>query len=262
MPYLRNGDINVDSGQLFAGAFLVPRILRDGWQFAPEGSLWFVLVIVQYYLLFPLLLRALNRIGPWMFLAATLTVTITALSWLLVNEGDLTEHRRWIDMLSPFRVFEFGLGMTLGYLLARRPQVLMGAARAATGSALVAAGAVMFVAACLIASDDDALAVVQGPAIVLALTLMVLPLIVKAPGAIERSTPARALAWVGVISYTVLIVSEPLRSVTHTMRVEHAGDGWIALWGVAVYLPLTLVLARPLAVVLGLVDGGAPRQRG
>ncbi len=262
MSYLRNGDINVDSGQLLAGAFLVPRILRDGWQFAPEGSLWFVLVIVQYYLLFPLLLRALNRIGPWLFLATTLIVTIAALITLLASDGDLTEHRRWVDMLSPFRLFEFGLGMTLGYLLARRPQVLIGAARTATASALVAAGGTMFVAACLISSDDDALAVVQGPAIVLALTLIVLPLIVKAPGAIETSPPARALAWVGVISYTVLIVSEPLRSVTHTMRAEHAGDGWIALWGVAVYLPLTLVLARPLAVVLGLVEGDARERRG
>ncbi len=262
MTYLRNGDINVDSGQLFAGAFLAPRILRDGWQFAPEGSLWFVLVIVQYYLLLPLLLRALNRIGPWLFLAATLAVTIATLTTLLVNEGDLTEHRRWIEMGSPFRVFEFGLGMTVGYLLARRPQVLMGAAQAATASALVAAGGAMFVAACVIPSDDDVLAVVQGPAIVLALTLIVLPLIVKAPGAIERSPPARALAWVGVISYTVLIVSEPLRSVTHTMSAERAHDGWITLWGAAVYLPLTLVLARPLAVVLGLVDGAAPEQRG
>ena len=61
----------------------------------------------------------------------------------------------------------------------------------------------------------------------------------------------------GVISYTVLIVSEPLRSVTHTMSAEHASDVWITIWGAVVYPPLTVRLARPLAPALGLMPRSA-----
>jgi hypothetical protein len=65
-------------------------------------------------------------------------------------------------------------------------------------------------------------------------------------------------AWVGVISYTVLIVNEPLRSITHTMRVEAASDFWMFIWIVVLYMPITLIAARPLAVFLGLVERESP----
>jgi peptidoglycan/LPS O-acetylase OafA/YrhL len=253
IDYLQNGDISVDGGQLFAGALLLPRIFRDEWQFAPEGSLWFVLVIVQYYLMFPALLALMKRVGPWLLLAATLAVTLASHGALMAVDGNLIKHSAWVEMASPFRLFEFGAGMTLGYLLARRPQVLLGMSRPGPAIASATAGAVVFVAASLIAPDAGALAVLQGPAIVLAFLLIVIPLIVKAPGVIEASYAGRALAWIGVISYTVLIVSEPLRSITHTMSAEQAADGWIMLWAVA-YVPLTLALARPLALSLGLVE--------
>jgi len=92
------------------------------------------------------------------------------------------------------------------------------------------------------------------PAIALGMSLFFLPLITKAPGRIEAWAPGRLLAWVGVISYTVLIVNEPLRSVTHTMTVENAPLGWQVLWVGVLYIPLTLLVARPLAVLLGLVE--------
>jgi len=257
LAYLQGGDITVDGNQLFAGALLVPRIFRDEWQFAPEGSLWFVLVVVQYYLLFPLLLSALKRVGPWLFLAATLAVTLASLGAMVWAAGDLVEHRSWVEMASPFRLFEFGAGMTLGYLVVRRPQMVLGATRPPLALLSVAAGGTLFVAACLIAPDAPA-AIVQGPAIIAGLTLLSIPLIAKTPGWLEASAPGRAAAWVGVISYTMLIVSEPLRSVTHTMSAERVSDGWITLWAVAGFAPLTLLLARPLAVVLGLVERDVP----
>ncbi len=259
IDYLQSGDINVDGNQLFAGALLAPRIFRDEWQFAPEGSLWFVLLIVQYYLLFPLLLAAIKRAGPWLFLAMTLAVTLASLGGMMMAAGDLVEHRSWVEMGAPFRLFEFGAGMTLGYLVVRRPQALVGVARAPIGLASTAMGSALFVAACLIGADT-ALAALQGPAIVLGLALMFAPLIAKAPGWLEGSAPGRVLAWVGLVSYTVLIVSEPLRSVTHTMSAEGARDGWIVLWAVAGFVPLTLLLARPLALVLGLVERAEPQM--
>ena len=52
------------------------------------------------------------------------------------------------------------------------------------------------------------------------------------------SVVGRALAWVGVTSYALLIVNEPLRSITHTMRAEGASDAWVWAWLVLLYVPL------------------------
>ena len=117
------------AGNSWAGLLLVPRILRDQWQFAPEGSLWFVLLIVQYYLLFPFLLVALRRVGAALFLTATLVVTLVSLNLILAIDGNLSRLHRVLDMGAPFRLFEFGLGMTAGYLLASRPGLVQRAAR-------------------------------------------------------------------------------------------------------------------------------------
>ena len=253
MEYLRNGDVSIDGAQLFAGALLVPRILRDEWQFAPEGSLWFVLVAAQYYVLFPLLLAAMKRVGPWLFLGATLAVTLASLEAIALAGGGLAAHRSWVEMGAPFRLCEFGAGMTVGYLLVQRQAMLAAVARLPLAAAYLSAGGAIFVAACLIPPDGRLLAPLQVPAVVIGFTLICAPLIGWRAGAVDASGGGRALAWVGAISYTVLIVSEPLRSVTHTLSAEHVADGWITLWALAGFLPLSIVLARPLAKLLGLV---------
>ena len=257
--YLRDGDINLHSDQFIAGALLVPRMFRAEWQFAPEGSLWFVLVVVQYYLLFPLLFAALLRVGPALFAVSTLGITVVALSVMVAINGELLGHRSWIEMGSPFRLMEFGAGMSLGYMLVRGPQaVRAAAARTPAVMGAVAVGAAAFVAGCLIAPDRGYLSVTQWPLIVVGLALISLPVLARSPGRLEGAAPARVLARVGIVSYTTLIVSEPLRSITHTLRSEHASPGWLALWVVAGFIPLTLVLARPLAVSLRLVEAGRP----
>jgi peptidoglycan/LPS O-acetylase OafA/YrhL len=250
--YLQNGDIRVDGGQLFAGALLVPRIFRNDWQFAPEGSLWFVMVVVQYYLLFPALLVTMKRAGPWLYLVATFAVTLASLEVISAG-GGLTGHRSWVEIGAPFRLFEFGTGMTLGYLFVRQRSTLAAIARPSLAGPSVALGAAMFVAACLIAPDSRTLAPLQTPAIVAGLALMCTPLIARRQVMLEASAPGRALAWVGMVSYTVLIVSEPLRSVTHTLSAGRTADGWIMLWALAGFLPLTTILARPLAKLLALI---------
>ena len=100
----------------------------------------------------------------------------------------------------------------------------------------------------------------QTPAIALGMSLLCLPVVAKPPGRLEVWAPGRLLAWVGVISYTVLIVNEPLRSVTHTMTIENARLGWQVLWVGALYMPITLIVARPLAVLLGLVERGSAQE--
>jgi hypothetical protein len=112
---------------------------------------------------------------------------------------------------------------------------------------------VIFVASCMVGLDEGYWSLLQWPLIVGGLALMSAPMLMQSLARFEGTVPARALAWVGVISYTVLIVNEPLRSITHTMRAEGAATRWVALWVIAGLLPLTFMLARPLASVLALI---------
>jgi len=259
--FVRHGDVRINGGQLFAGGLLVPRFWSRAWQFAPEGSLWFVLLIVQYYLLFPLLLPLLKRIGPWWFLAAAFTVTFISLNCIVAVDGNLLNANSWVETLAPFRIFEFALGMAGGYLMIKRPELLLEYTRAPLDIlSIVVLGLLLFVGGNMIDLDSGDLVTFQSPMIALGLSLIFLPLVCKLPGRLEVSAPGRMFAWVGVVSYTVLIVNEPLRSVTHTMYIDHASDAWRALWVGAIYMPVTLIAARPLAVLLGLVQrepGGA-----
>ncbi len=254
--FARHGDVPLAGGQLFAGGLLVPRYWSNDWQFAPEGSLWFVLLIVQYYLLFPFLMALLRRIGPLPFVALALAVTLLSLNRVIAVDGNLTQAASWVTMLAPFRIFEFALGMAGGYLLATRPGELRAQLRNPIGAAgLMSCGFALFVAGNMIDSRETGHRVVlQAPLLALGMSLFFLPIVAKAPGRIEAWVPGRLLAWVGVISYTVLIVNEPLRSVTHTLRTEHASLAWRVLWVGVLYMPITLLAARPLAVLLGLVE--------
>ena len=259
--FVRHGDVPIDQDQLLAGALLVPRYWSDTLRFAPEGSLWFVLLIVQYYLLFPLLLPVLKRTGPWIFLAAAFAVTVVSLNVIVRSDGNLVQADSWVQTLAPFRVFEFALGMAGGYLMVHRPALLRDHARAPLDVAgFVALGLLLFFGANLIDENGGNPVSLQAPMIALGMSLVFLPFVCKAPGHLEAGAPGRLMAWVGVMSYTVLIVNEPLRSVTHTMRLEDAWIGWKAVWIGVLYMPITLIVARPLAVFLGLVER-APRAK-
>ena len=253
--FVRHGDVPIDRDQILAGALLVPRCWSNTLRFAPEGSLWFVLLIVQYYLLFPLLLPMLKRTGPWIFLAAAFGITFGSLNLILSFDGDLVQADSWVQTLAPFRVFEFALGMAGGYVMVHRPALLRDHTHAPLDVAgFVALGLLLFFGGNLIDEYGGNPVSLQAPMIALGMSLVFLPLVCKVPGRLESGAPGRLLAWVGVISYTVLIVNEPLRSVTHTLRHEDAWRGWMVLWIGVLYMPITLLVARPLAVFLGLVE--------
>ena len=81
--------------------------------------------------------------------------------------------------------------------------------------------------------------------------MLALPLLVKPPSRIDRSVPVRALTTVGVMSYALLIVNDPMRLVASQLRVEDVPGAVWWTFLVAVYVPLSVVLAWPLAKVLG-----------
>jgi hypothetical protein len=113
-------------------------------------------------------------------------------------------------------------------------------------------GAVLFGAGCFVPLDAGYTSVLQWPLIIGGLALTIAPVLLTRR-IVADALPLRALAGIGVISYALLIVNEPMRSITHTMRAEHAPMAAVAAWIVLGFIPLTFVLARPLAGWLGLL---------
>ena len=70
---------------VFASIALVPRLVHTQCFFAPQLALWFVGLLAQYYLLFPLLFFAMKRIGVLPFLLITFAITVGS-NWWIVHE--------------------------------------------------------------------------------------------------------------------------------------------------------------------------------
>ena len=99
------------------------------------------------------------------------------------------------------------------------------------------------------------------PLVTLGLALLSLPLLVRRPSRVDASLPVRALVLIGVMSYAILIVNDAMRLVASQLRLEDI-PGW-AWWTfiVAIYMPASILLAWPLAKVLGLMPRSAAVPR-
>ena len=236
-------------------------IVRDVETF-PVGALWFVPLLLQYYLLFPLLLPLLRRVGPWYLALFGVAVTIVARTWLL-EYGDafigVEHHRRLLDQVAVFRLAEFTFGMSLGYLFARHRD----AVREWTASPFDVAGLLVLAVLCQWAAlgvswDNTLVRSVMVTVGFAGLVLLVAPLLFKPPGRLEVSAPGRALIYLGVISLTALIVNDCMRMVASFIAT---GDPPAVAWWfflIVIYIPAaTVLLAHPLARMLGLL----PKQR-
>lgn len=249
--------INVDRDVVIASVALLPRLLEAEWFFAPQLALWFVGLLAQYYLLFPLLYVAMRRIGVLPFVVVTFAMTVAANIWVVDRYG-APEFQFWlVTGWAPFRLFEFTAGMAIGWLLAspdraralafvRHPAVLVAAL--ALGLAAHTAGDMLI--GQWAARYWQSLAL---PLVTLGLALMALPLLVRPPSRVDRTLPVRALTTIGVMSYALLIVNDPMRLVASQLRLEDVSD---AIWWtflVAVYVPVSVLIAWPLARLLGLM---------
>jgi peptidoglycan/LPS O-acetylase OafA/YrhL len=233
---------------------LIPRLFSTGWGEAPPAAMWFVVLHVQYYLLFPFLYVLLNRHKPVRFLLAAFAVAVAAKAARIAGTGGidsgLAGHLN--QTVSIFRVFEFALGMSLGYVLVHHRDRLREAVSApGTIVAVVAAGLLCVIGGNLIDDGSQYYGAVAAPIVIFGVLMIVVPLIVKRPGRIEATAPLRGLAWVGPLSYAVLIANEPLRLIASFLRVEEIPTGlwWLYL---VTYVTLTLIIARPLASFLGI----------
>jgi peptidoglycan/LPS O-acetylase OafA/YrhL len=261
--------ILIDSGVVWASIALVPRLFEDQWFFAPQLALWFVGLLAQYYLLFPLLFLVMRKIGVVAFLALTFGVTVLANWWLVHEYGALELKFFLVTGWAPFRLFEFTAGMAIGWLLIapdgrrwlarlRNPYVL--------GSALAIGLAAHTVGDLWIGRWTATELTAGGPGIylqslalplvTLGLALMALPLLVKPPSRVDVSVPVRALTTIGVMSYALLIVNDPMRLVASQLRLEDVSSAVWWTFLVAVYVPASVALAWPLARVLSLMPKG------
>lgn len=87
-----------------------------------NGDYWFVPLILQLYLIFPLLYFLLKRFGPWKFLVGTFALTVAyrfIAAYFLdsVPMGVIYPSSNSYRLFSFFlpRLFEFSLGMALAY---------------------------------------------------------------------------------------------------------------------------------------------------
>lgn len=241
---------------------VVPWVFREKITTVPVDSLWFVELLVQYYLIFPFALIALRKVGPWYFALAGIAVTLVARSvyipWSV--EALRPDHAsRGLWSIPLFRISEFCIGMSIGYLLACRREQVAGWVRSPfdTGG-LVVAGVLCVIGGVILAPWNQQWLIVGDVWIQVGLALVIVPLLFKAPGWLERSVLARALVFLGIVSMTALIINDMFRFFASFMRFEGLAEGpawWFFL--VVVYVPVGALLAYPLAGVFGLL----PQQR-
>jgi peptidoglycan/LPS O-acetylase OafA/YrhL len=239
---------------VLASVTVIPRAFNYNWLMVPPGILWFVVLLAQYYLAFPLFFRAMRRLGPARFVAIALVATVAAKLLLIALVGTLdTQPARHINhVFIPFRWYEFALGMGVGYLLANRRELLrVRVGPPAVIAAVVLVGLSMEVAGMLIDDRGSAVSAIAAPVVVSGMTLVYLPLFVKEPGRLEATWPALFFAMCGPLSYAILIANEPLRLVGSFLRVEDVAT--VVWWAFLVaYIPLTVMLAKPIATFLGI----------
>jgi peptidoglycan/LPS O-acetylase OafA/YrhL len=240
-------------GATLAAITIVPRMLKPEWLLATPQMLWFVVLLLQYYLLFPVLVRVMNRMGPLPFLALAFASTVAAKLVLAATIGLDSHWGAHINhVFTPFRWHEFALGMVIGYVLAHHREAM--ASRLAPGrvsAALVAGGLSLVVAGIFIDDRGSLVGAVAAPLVITAMSCAYLPLLAKAPGRLEATWPMLLFAMCGPLSYAVLVANEPLRLVGSFLRVE---DVPTAVWWsfLIAYVPVTIVFARWLAPVLGI----------
>lgn len=245
----------MDFDRARAGLLIIPRMFEARYLNAPSPTLWFVLVLLQYYLLFPLLLPLLRRIGPAPFAMMALAVSVAATAWLIGEYGSIWARGTWWRIWFPFRFFEFGIGIVIGYIVVEHPRALRRALSPRLAlMALIALGLGLHTWGSWIDVRNRYLESFSYQLVAAGFAALVLALVVARPGTILTSPPLRLVAWVGTISYAVLIVNESFLYVNYYFIVQ--GYQWSVGWWyyvVVLYVPMTVILAYPLAVVLGLV---------
>ncbi len=252
-----------DSDQLIAGILLIPRAFRLEWAFAPPNPLWFVVLILQFYLVFPYVFRFAQHVGINIVLVGSLLVSMASTAGLLLYyDGQLGVHG-WITTIwLPFRMFDFVIGMAIGYLLMqRRDETRRFVGGMGMTAVCIVGGIAVYLLGAAIDDDDGYYRILAFPLIAAGLAALALPFLVKVPGRLEVSALGRLLIWIGPMSLAVLIMNEPFRYVDHYLWVKDVS--WTPAWWfyiTVIYVPGTLIAAALFSRALRLTPAGHPTQ--
>jgi len=161
---------------------------------------WYFAMLIQFYLLFPLLFRAAQKFGPWNFLLAACAVGFFARYLMLVV---YPQNGMWVQGgFAICRLPEFALGMALGMWHSRSP------ARAEwffLGGAGLVSGLLLYPAALQLYKNGYAYIFVD-----FATGACCLLEVVGVAGIISRfKHPAKIFGLVGAFSYGLYLVHQP-----------------------------------------------------
>lgn len=220
---LRNSDFPLTASQWLSFFLILPRMYT-----IPVTSAWFMVLILQLYLLFPLLWWTMRRFGRGWLLAGCIGVQSAA--WILFLNHFNTQP--WYPISFTFAIHQlvpFGVGMFFGTLLAR--------VQPASWWPWMALG--------LVAWWTSVLA--GGQLIIeMFLSLILLVIFVPLAGVLSK---LRWLLWIGRYSLAVYLVHDLVRFAFSSWPIYGSVMSWWP-WGYIFYLALNVILAHGLLKVL------------
>jgi peptidoglycan/LPS O-acetylase OafA/YrhL len=172
--------------------------------------MWYVLLVMQLYLLFPILKWLLARVGPWIFLALCVAVMYALRSYVIAGSTlpgyDISSTLLYCV---PLRLVAPALGMVAGVYVHRL------AMRPSRGVAALLAGPALLVVIWSIWYGTPVAAPSAWGATV-PLLAGVPALWILAASVSHLARTAAVLTWIGARSMSLLVVQDFLRLVTGT----------------------------------------------
>lgn len=214
-----------------------------GFRFFPEtfyyvaSAWWYVGLILQLYLVFPLLWAWLHRqgLGPFWIGTAVITLISRYILLMMVNSN----HEMWsMGVLFTTRLFEFTFGMGLAYWLAHRPQGL----EELHQKRWLLAGAVLLYLLGLVLSFTLAGSIIAHSLIAVSLFWMSYNLMQT--GLMIVKPLNYTLTWLGRQSYGLMILHQPLL-------------WWFIAWGLPRIQPYVLFLGLLISFLILTILGAA-----
>jgi peptidoglycan/LPS O-acetylase OafA/YrhL len=165
-----------------------------------NAAWWYFSMLIQFYLLFPILFWAARKLGPWPFLLIACAIGFLVRYWMLVIHP---LHGFWIlGGCAICRLPEFALGMTLGVWHSRSAARME---KCLLGGAGLLAGLLLYPAAVWLYHNGTTYTFVD-----LATGGCALLVILGLAGLISRfSNLAKVFALVGSFSYGIYLVHQP-----------------------------------------------------